>query len=91
MIYTGKDPRSLAGAEDGDGYMKPDRRLRLLSLASSFTFIMAGSIAAGYLLGQYLDRRTGGEGLLTVLFIFLGILAGFYNLYRIAGKKEKGD
>ncbi|HHW54678.1 MAG: AtpZ/AtpI family protein [bacterium] len=67
--------------------MKADRRLRLLYLASSFTFVMAGSIAAGYFLGQYLDRQVGGDGLLTALFILLGILAGFYNLYRV-GKRE---
>jgi len=77
----------LAGPESGDDGMKADRKLRLLYLASSFTFVLAASIAAGYFLGQYLDRRLGA-GLFTVLFILLGILAGFYNLYRV-GKKGK--
>ena len=67
--------------------MKADRRLRLLYLASSFTFVMAGSIAAGYFLGQYLTGRWEAMAS-SALFILLGILAGFYNLYRV--EKEQG-
>ncbi|MGI6575450.1 MAG: AtpZ/AtpI family protein [bacterium] len=63
-------------------------KLRYVVLASSLSFIMAGSIATGYLIGQYVDRRVGGDGLLTVLFILLGIVAGFYNVYRTVKKGE---
>lgn len=66
--------------------MKDTRGWRLAFLASSLTFVLAGSIAVGYLVGAYLDRRLGGEGLLTALFIVLGIVAGFVNVYRAAKK-----
>ncbi len=66
--------------------MREKRGWRLALLASSLTFLLAGSIAIGYLVGAYLDRRLGSEGLLTALFIVLGIVAGFINIYRAAKK-----
>lgn len=66
--------------------MKDKPGLRLIMLASSLTFAMAASVAVGYLVGSFLDERLGGDGLLTALFILLGIVAGFYNLYRTAKK-----
>lgn len=69
--------------------MKGKKSLRFIALASSLTFVMAGSVAAGYIIGQFLENRMGGNGLLTALFIFLGILAGFYNIYREVKKARE--
>lgn len=66
--------------------MKQKPGWRLVALASSLTFAMAASVTVGYLVGSFLDERLGGDGLLTALFILLGVLAGFYNLYRAAQK-----
>lgn len=69
--------------------MKPDKRLQMIALAASFTFSLAGSLALGYFIGNYLDERLGSRGLFTVIFILLGIFSGFYNLYRLLGNNKK--
>ncbi|NLP18119.1 MAG: AtpZ/AtpI family protein [Firmicutes bacterium] len=69
--------------------MKPDKRLELIALASSFTFFLAGSIALGYFIGNYLDESLGGRGLFAIIFILLGIFSGFYSLYRVLNNKKR--
>ena len=45
-------------------------------------FQIAGSILLFLFLGQWLDRRLGTHGLLTVAGVFVGFAASFYSLYR---------
>ncbi|NLJ34574.1 MAG: AtpZ/AtpI family protein [Firmicutes bacterium] len=69
--------------------MKANKKFRLIALAASFTFFLAGSLALGYLIGNFFAGLFGGRGLFTALFIFLGILSGFLTLYRFVGKKRQ--
>ena len=40
--------------------------------------------------GQWLDKRLGTKGLVTIAGVFVGAIAAFYNMYRkiIAAQKE---
>ena len=66
--------------------MDSKKMLRLIAMASSLSFIMAGSIVAAYFLGMFFVRYAGWDKITVVLFIVLGIVAGFYNVYRFVGK-----
>ena len=43
----------------------------------------------GIFLGFWLDRWSATTPLFLLIFFFLGILAGFWNLYRMAQRLEK--
>ena len=68
--------------------MKKDTRdaLKLLGLASTMGIAMALAIFIGYALGVYLDKVFGTKPYLTFIFLILGIIAGFKNIYVI-GKR----
>ncbi len=70
--------------------MKRDtRRLwRELAYYSSLGFQIALSIVIGLAAGIYLDRRFGTTPWLTLIFLGMGIVAGFRNIW-IALKKSR--
>lgn len=45
---------------------------------------MGVSVAIGYLLGSWLDGKTGSKPWFTLVFLLLGIAAGFVSLYKHA-------
>ncbi len=46
-------------------------------------------IVVGIFLGFWLDRWSGATPLFLLLLFFLGVLAGFWNLYRMAQKIDE--
>lgn len=65
------------------------RRLwRELAYYSSLGFQIALSIVIGLAVGIYLDRRFGTTPWLTLIFLGMGIVAGFRNIW-IALKKSR--
>ncbi|MEW5724679.1 MAG: AtpZ/AtpI family protein [Thermodesulfobacteriota bacterium] len=68
--------------------MKKDTRdaVRLLATASTMGLAMVLAIFIGYGVGYYLDKYLGTTPYLTYIFLILGIIAGFKNLYTI-GKR----
>jgi ATP synthase protein I len=62
--------------------MKKETRRHLKDLAyfSSIGLSVALSIFIGLAVGLYLDRRFGSSPWFTLIFIVLGIAAGFRNL-----------
>ena len=65
------------------------RRLwRELAYYSSLGFQIALSIVIGLAAGIYLDRRFGTTPWLTLIFLGMGIVAGFRNIW-IALKKSR--
>ena len=46
-------------------------------------------IVVGIFLGFWLDRWSGATPLFLLLLFFLGVLAGFWNLYRMAKKIDE--
>lgn len=43
----------------------------------------------GLFVGRWLDRKLGSTPWLTVVFLLLGIVAGFRNLFRYAKKSQE--
>lgn len=70
--------------------MKRDTRrlLRELAYYSSLGFQIALSIVIGLAAGIYLDRRFDTTPWLTLIFLGMGIVAGFRNIW-IALKKSR--
>ncbi len=65
------------------------RRLwRELAYYSSLGFQIALSIVIGLAIGIYLDRRFGTTPWLTLIFLGMGIVAGFRNIW-IALEKSR--
>lgn len=60
--------------------------LRYLNLALSFGISMVLTILLGVYGGDWLDRRLGTSPVFLLLGIFLGIGAGFYNLWSELSK-----
>ena len=63
--------------------------LVLLERYSGLAFVLPACTAAGYIIGRLLDRAFG-TGFLKVVFLLLGIAAGFVQLIREV-QKEPGD
>ena len=56
---------------------------RYLGLVSQVGLTMVLWIGAGFGAGFFLDRKLATHGLLLVIFILLGILGGFWSVYRL--------
>lgn len=62
------------------------RILVQFAYASSIGIALVIAIFGSLYLGFYLDRRLGTGPILTLLFLAIGIAAGFRNIYTLARK-----
>jgi len=53
---------------------------------SSVGFTLVACVFAGYFFGSWLDRHFHSWPWLTLVFLFIGIAAGFLNVYRTIRK-----
>lgn len=60
---------------------KDRKLLRVLGALSTVGITLVVSTVIGYFIGHYLDGRFGTTPWLTLVFLLLGIAAGFKNLY----------
>lgn len=68
----------------------PEKSLyRQLLEASSVGIHLVVSTFVGFAIGYGLDKLFGTSPYLTVIFLIIGIIAGFRELIRIAKKQEK--
>lgn len=65
------------------------RLFKTLSHLSTVGLVMAISIAAGALIGYYLDTRFGTEPWLFFVFLGFGIVAAFKNLFTMVKKIQE--
>lgn len=54
--------------------------------AISLGFFMVGAIVGCYFAGSYLDSRFGTAPKLMIIFVLMGIAAGFMEFYRVLKK-----
>jgi predicted F0F1-ATPase subunit len=59
--------------------------------ASTLGWELALPIFIGVLLGYSLDQRLGTKYIFTVTLLFLGVVAGFYNLWRYEHRLRARD
>lgn len=57
-----------------------------LAKLSSVGIVLVVSVAIGYFLGAGIDRHFHTAPVFTIIFIFLGIGAGFLNVFRTLRK-----
>lgn len=57
-----------------------------MAYASSIGIAMVLAIFGCLLLGAYLDRKFDSGNVFTIIFLFIGIAAGFRNLYVLIKK-----
>ena len=71
--------------------MKEDTRkaLKLVGLASTLGLTIVIATFIGLALGLWLDRVFNTSPWLTIIFLILGIVAGFRNFYRFMAKRAK--
>jgi|ADurb_Ile_03_Slu_FD_contig_91_183916_length_1417_multi_5_in_0_out_0_3 F0F1-type ATP synthase assembly protein I len=59
--------------------------------ASSFGIAMVIAVFGGILIGNWLDRKLGTGYKFAFLFLIIGIIAGFWNLYKWVRQTFKDD
>lgn len=60
-----------------------------LTVFASVGTQLAVSIFIGFGMGYWLDKRFGTRPVLMLVFILLGVAAGFLNIYRTAARGTK--
>ncbi len=73
--------------------MKKENRelLQALGMVSSMGISVAVAIAIGVVIGLQLDKWLGTAPWFFFIFLFIGIAAGFRNIYLISGKEIHKD
>lgn len=66
------------------------RLLKTLGMASSMGLSIAIAILIGVFIGRQLDTWFGTK-FFFFIFLFIGIAAGFRNIFVIAGREMKND
>lgn len=61
--------------------------LSALGLAGEIALSIAGPIVGGVILGDHLDRRFGGGGLILAGVVVLSVVLGFYCFYRVISRR----
>lgn len=56
---------------------------------SSIGIQLAVSIGIGAWVGLWLDKRNNSAPVYTLIFTFIGFLAGFWNVYQLVSRKDK--
>lgn len=64
--------------------------LRSLVLITQVGLSIITPILLGLYIGMFIDRKVGTNGVFAIIFIILGVGAGFMNLFKLAGPKDKG-
>ncbi len=62
-----------------------------MAFASSIGIAMVLAVLGCLLLGSYLDRKFDSGHVFTVVFLLIGISAGFRNLYVVIQKNFRDD
>jgi F0F1-type ATP synthase assembly protein I len=62
-----------------------------MAYASSIGIAMVVAIVGCLLLGSYLDRRFDSGHVFTIVFLLIGISAGFRNIYVLIQRNFKDD
>ncbi len=67
--------------------------LRWLGVLSTVGINIVATTVIGFLIGYWLDSLLGTKPLLLIVFLILGIIAGFRNLFHILSRvtKDKDD
>ena len=71
-----------------------DDKVKLLKQFASYSTLgleMGLSVAVGAVMGYYIDKWLNTEPWLLIVFLLLGVIAGFRSLYRAAKRLQKEE
>lgn len=73
--------------------MKEDTKklLRLAGMASTIGIQLVVAVFIGLFFGLALDKWLGTSPWFTLIFLVLGVIAGFLNYYRFAKKQQEDN
>ncbi|MFH1644908.1 MAG: AtpZ/AtpI family protein [Candidatus Omnitrophota bacterium] len=67
--------------------MKKNNLIYYFSLVTQIGLTVISCILVGLFMGIFLDRNFKTKGVFLVLFVLMGVVAGFYNVYKQILKK----
>ncbi len=82
-VSSGKGSAGMAEKDGGGG---GGGILKGLGALTAIGITLVASTVVGLLIGLYLDRVFSTKPWFTIIFLILGIIAGFRNIYQIAKK-----
>lgn len=62
--------------------MKKNNLIYYFSLVTQLGLTIISTILVGLFIGIFLDRSLKTNGVFLILFVLMGIIAGFYNVYK---------
>jgi ATP synthase protein I len=65
--------------------------LKTLGVVSSMGISVVLAIAIGVIFGRFLDNWFGTKNIFFFIFLFIGIIAAFRNIYIIIGKEIRNS
>ena len=65
------------------------KRFKDFFLLSSAGIMLPLSIVVGYYIGKWLDAKFTTEPIFLIIFLLLGIAAGFINFFKVLKQIEK--
>lgn len=57
-------------------------KLKPIALVGQIGIDIVSSIFISYLIGYGFDKLFNTDGTFSIIFLFIGVVAGFYNFYR---------
>lgn len=79
----------LAPEGEQPAVLTPEDVRRTLRLAASVWFTLVGSILLSLLIGWWIDSQLGIRPCLTVILLFVGLVAGSWGVYLLTRSKNK--
>ena len=76
------------------GKMKKKNKLGMyknLALISQVGLNILTPTFLGLYFGSWLDKKFGKNMLFTMVFLIVGVLSGFMNIFKLAGRKKPSD
>ncbi|MFN3531527.1 MAG: AtpZ/AtpI family protein [Candidatus Brocadia sp.] len=68
---------------------KDNKVYNIAGLIGSFGFTMAGAMAGGYFLGNYLDKKFNTAPWFMLTFILLGVAGSFIEFFKLIKKLSR--
>ena len=70
---------------------KPSGAMEIFGMAGTIGLQLVSATFIGLAMGYFLDKWLGTSPWLLVVFLLLGIVAGFRDVYREAKRIQRGD
>lgn len=93
VLDNKEDTTHIIEEEVKNGNLEAEKKrfLAILSTSTEIGFSVSLPIAAGAIIGAYLDTMLGSSPKLTLSLLFSGVFIGGINIYRVIRDAEKDE